>query len=254
MPTSPVQTFSIELYRLDPAYNADDARELPVNLVASTTFAKGQVLAESRTVPGTYEKYTETARVAAGAAPTLTHPNTGALAAGVYTVRYRYKFADGNVSAASPAASVTAIANDVVHAAAITPLPAGVASVDWYMSEGPGDTQLAFAANNDGSALDIPLPANGAPELETAATFTEYATGPARMILRYACVTDSAGLASIGDGSSQIPGGDKQVGVDAFYEGVFRTEDLTGLTAKALSDMGGSVINGTIAGTGTIEI
>src|SRR4051812_17335898 len=200
MPTTPVQTFGIDAYRLDPAYRPEDAHELPVNLVASTTFAKGQVLAESRTVPGTYEKYSEVARVAAGAAPTLTTPTGGAQAAGDYIVRYRYKFADGSVSAASAAATTTAALNDVIHAAAITPLPAGVASVDWYMSVAANSPQLAFAVNNDGSALDIPLPAGGAPELENSATNTEFATGKAKMILRYACVTDSAGLIAFGDG------------------------------------------------------
>lgn len=55
MPVAPFQTYSLS--RLDPVYSPDKAREISVNLAPSTTYAKGQVLAELTATPGTYGVY-----------------------------------------------------------------------------------------------------------------------------------------------------------------------------------------------------
>ena len=56
MPTSAYQQFNIADNRLDPAFDPEHAHMLPVNLKASETYGRGQVLAETAT-PGTFEPY-----------------------------------------------------------------------------------------------------------------------------------------------------------------------------------------------------
>src|SRR5262245_7207022 len=138
MPTAPVDTWGMG--RLDPYMEPTEAGELPVNLIASTSFAAGTVLGELTATPGTYKAY-----------------------------------ASGNA---------------------------------------------------DGSQV-------------------------AKLILRHACVTDASGFISYG---SSITAGQGQDGVqpasnvtDAFYSGIFKTQDLTGLDATAMTAMGGKLLSGTLA-------
>jgi hypothetical protein len=243
MPTTYWTQTDLASNRLDPVFDAENAWELPVNLVASKSYARGEVLGESLTVPGTFDIYSGTnALGAAPAAPTLTHPNTGSLAAGVYKVRYKFVTADGREGLPSAEASVTAIANDVVHVAAVTPLPAGATSVKWFMSAGPGDDTLLLALSNDGSAADLGLPPSGAEELGLTTDTTWTATKKATMILRYKCSTDSGGIITLGSGSQEFP----QTGLDAnaYVHGTFKCEEVHGLNATTLAMLGGRLLYG----------
>lgn len=56
MPTTAYQVFNIKDNRLDPAFDPEHAHMLPANLKASTTFRRGEVLAETAT-PGTFEPF-----------------------------------------------------------------------------------------------------------------------------------------------------------------------------------------------------
>lgn len=241
MPTSPMTTYSPQTKRVEPFYDADDADMIHVAL-ADGTYAQGTILAESAT-PGTFGAYTNALMAAPVGAPVLTTPTGGALAAGDYTVRYTYVDAAGKETAQSPAATTTAALNDVVHAAAVTPLPTGAVSVNWYMSTAAGSPVLAFAASNDGSAVDIPLPAAGAkdpPGVGTAQVAT--GLGVARGILRDAVVA-AAGVITPADET-----GATRTSTPMYYGGgVFKTSELTGLDADAVTDMGGAIIQGTVA-------
>lgn len=56
MPTAATSQWSAAS-RLDPIFNAEDAPVINVQLIASTTFAKGTVLGEVTASPGTYGPY-----------------------------------------------------------------------------------------------------------------------------------------------------------------------------------------------------
>lgn len=111
---------------------------------------------------------------APSAAPTLTSPAavapaTSALPAGAYTIAYSYTNSTGE-TAKSPTAAVTTVANDVVHVAAVTPLPSGVSGVNWYMSITTGETALLrLIRSNAGGAEDFVTlpPSNNALPLTT---------------------------------------------------------------------------------------
>lgn len=55
MPTNPVDSWGMQ--RLDPFMEPTEASELPVNLIASTTFAAGTLLGELTATPGTFKAY-----------------------------------------------------------------------------------------------------------------------------------------------------------------------------------------------------
>lgn len=245
MPTAPIQVFDIDANRLDPAFDPEHAHELGANLAASLTWPRGQVLAEDPAVPGTFVKYAEVAEEAAGAAPVLTTPVGGDLPAGDYTVRYRFVNLYGQYNAASASAVTTAALNDKVHVGAVV-LPTGAVSVNWYVSLTAGDAaDLRLVLNNDGSAADLPTAEAGDEEMPATATFTwmEPGTYPAKRILRYACTTDASKLITIG-GSGDSDPIVSQPDIDTFISGIFKSEELTGMTIQALSDLGGIILSG----------
>lgn len=89
----------------------------------------------------------------------------------------------------------------------------------------------------------------------TPGTYKAYASGNAdgsqvpKCVLRYDCVTDALGFATLGGGpagTSEHPG-EKTRSVDAFYSGIFKTGDLVGLDANAVTVMGAHYISGNLA-------
>jgi hypothetical protein len=108
---------------------------------------------------------------APAAGPTLAESaGAGVLAAGTYTVGFSYVDADGE-TLLSPTTDVTIVANKQIDVTAVTPLPAGVTAVRWYMSIAPGSDTLRRVAENNGAAFSInALPAgNAALPLESVA-------------------------------------------------------------------------------------
>lgn len=238
-----VSTYDPAANRLDPIYESDQAKERHVNL-AQGTYVAGQVLGELASPAGTYDHLVDTVLAAPTGAPTLTTPTGGSLASGDYTVGYTWVDSNGVESALSPLATTTAAANDVVHVAAVTK-PTNVVGVNWYMSRGAGDPNLALVLNNNGAAADFATaPTSGAPDAPSSAD----GGGVAKAILRYACTVDADGDIALADEvASTSPS------TPAFYRGVFRSEDVTGLTAKALRDLAGALIDGDLT-TGIFRI
>ena len=82
----------------------------------------------------------------------------------------------------------------------------------------------------------------------TANTYGAYvgggATDPARCLLEYACVTDAAGYATFG--ATAATDGSAEISVPAYFGGVFRVGDTTGLDAGALVDMGARMESGAV--------
>lgn len=239
MPTTALITYDAAT-RLDPFKDANNAPEVVVNL-ADGTYLKGQVLGEVAATPGTYKACVTTPLAAPASGPTLTTPTGGSKAAGDYNVAYSYVTADGE-TAPSAVVLTTALLNDHVHVAAVTPLPTGVTSINWYMSIEVGSTQLALALNNDGSAADLAMPVAGAKApLVTGTARAVDGSGVARGILRHGC-TAASGVITIANDQDAT-----QRGVDMFVGGVFKTSELTGLTAAALADLQGILESGTLA-------
>lgn len=55
MPTAPIDSWGMG--RLDPFMRPEEASEIPVNLIASTSFAAGTLLGELTATPGTFKAY-----------------------------------------------------------------------------------------------------------------------------------------------------------------------------------------------------
>lgn len=240
MPTTALVTYDPST-RLDPHQRANEAREVVVTL-ADGTYAKGTVLGEVAATPGTYKACVTTPLAAPAVAPTLSTPTGGALASGDYVVGYAYVLPDGTETALGTTATTTAASSDHVAVAAITPLPTGVASINWYMSVAAGSLVLGLALNNNGAAANLALPAAGAKQpLAVGTARAVDGSGVAKGLLRHACVAAS-GVITIANDHDVT-----QRGVDMFVAGVFKTSELTGLTAAALADLQGKLESGTLA-------
>ncbi|HEX2881391.1 MAG TPA: hypothetical protein VHO25_17805 [Polyangiaceae bacterium] len=114
------------------------------------------------------------------AAGILSNPTTvpslgssaGALNGAAYIVAYAYVNANGKTKV-GPAALIALDDDEQVDVTAITPLPAGVSSVDWFISEEENSSVLRFIANNVGGAFSI----NALPDEDAALVPTRNTTG-----------------------------------------------------------------------------
>ncbi len=86
------------------------------------------------------------------AGPTLAQ-SAGSLGAGVYLVAYAYVTAVGK-TLISPTSSITLTANKKIDVTSLGALPAGVTSVNWYVSD-PDTDKLLYVGTNNGSAFSI---------------------------------------------------------------------------------------------------
>jgi hypothetical protein len=100
-------------------------------------------------------------------APVLTNTTTGgSLVPGPYQVGYTYINAYGETLIVTSLGNITIPAGtstNKINVAAITPLPSGATSVNWYLSKTVGGFSLGFAVNNAGTAFSLTaLPLGGA--------------------------------------------------------------------------------------------
>ncbi len=136
--------------------------------------------------------------------------SAGSLAAGTYLLTYAYRNANGNTNF-SPILAIELADNEQIDVDAITPLLAGVDSVDWFVSvEADSDTRL-LVLNNDGSAFSIDaLPATTATNEPVRNTTGEEILrviySDAQKALTYADTTRATHL----DGSFKWPEGGRQ--------------------------------------------
>lgn len=105
-------------------------------------------------------------------APTLAS-SAGALGAGVYLVAYAYRNPNGS-TVISQIAAITLTASKKIDVTGLGALPAGVTSVDWYVSRSANSEELGLILNNDGSGHSInSLPATTAVSAPTFNTTGE---------------------------------------------------------------------------------
>lgn len=98
--------------------------------------------------------------------------SAGVLLNGAYVVAYAYVNVNGKTKI-SPLALIALDDDEQIDVSAITPLPAGATSVDWFISEEPNSTVLRFIANNSGGAFSI----NAVPDPEAEPPPVQNSTG-----------------------------------------------------------------------------
>lgn len=89
----------------------------------------------------------------------------------------------------------------------------------------------------------------------TPGVFKVYASGNAdgsekpKCVLRYDCVTDAQGFITYGGGPAGTSEhvGAKTRAVDAFYSGIFKTQDIPNLDAGAVTALGARLLSGSLA-------
>lgn len=212
-----------------------------VGLEAAHDYPGGLILGQV-TVTQRFAPYNG-AMIAAGSAPVLSQGDPGALPAGIYGVLYTYLDALGGESLPSTLDTVSIAANKEIHINAITPLPQGATIVNWYLSEAPNSGTLRLVAQNTGAAFDLNvLPASSNPTPPVVATAFQYADGrhEARAIMKYPALTDENGLIWVGvdmeTGRSEWGKAVEQI--EVWWSGVFLTNELTGLDARAIAQLG----------------
>jgi hypothetical protein len=236
MPTTAAVTYNNT--RLEPYIDPEDAREITVNLPASVTYLKGTILGE---LSGTTATHTLTA--------------SGALSAGSFTL------SDGVNTTAAIAYNATA-AQLTAALLAATPAPLGYIATGGTFTTptaftltstiaGPRPTVLTVggAGVTGGTITDASTVTGTAGPAGTYKAYTAAATDGSqipKVILAYAASTDASG--NITWGGQDF--GETRKSVPAYISGTFRTEEIVGLDANAMTVMGARLLNGTI-GTGT---
>lgn len=229
--------------RLVPLYEGAYNRRRPVNLAPSTTFAAGVALGISG--------------VAANAVQTLT--TTGTPTGGSQTVTFN--------DPQSGAAITFVVPFDATAAIAQTNMRAAIGNSDVVVTGGPQPgTALIFTfsgtryAGRPIYAMTTVAAFTGgtAPAASfaqttvgrTANTYAAYvgggATDPAKCLLEYPCTTDAAGYVSFGSQAYSGEGG-LMPSAPAWFGGVFRLGDTSGLDAGGIVDLGARFESGTIA-------
>lgn len=242
MPSSSV-TRRYNNARLVPLYPGAYNRRRPVNLQPSTTFAAGTVLGISGVAANAVQTQTTTGTPTGGTITNTfvdpisgdTIPFTFAFDAAASAVQTALRAAIGNSDVAVTGGPSPGTALVYTFSGRYASLPVYPMTADVTAATGGTNTASTFAQTTVG---------------RTANTYGKYtgggATDPAKCLLEYACVTDAAGYASFG---SQAYSGEGEISpsVPAWFGGVFKTTDLTGLDAGAIVDMGGRLESGTAA-------
>lgn len=246
MATTPTQVYNNQ--KIIPAIDPDLARAMHVQLIPSTTFAKGTVLGEVTGVNeiqrivfnatgGTFKlRYNgqTTANITFSTTPATLDTNiTAALEAlsniGVGDVLVGVTAEGGTMAAVVEFAALLAAAAQPV-----------LEIIDNALTGGAGTA--AVETLREGSAAQ-------------SGVFKPYASGNsdgsqvAKVILPYDCVTDAAGRISIvGSGGTGGQHGEKSNSIEVWYRGAFYTAELVGLDATAIGHLGrlisGSASNG----------
>lgn len=198
----------------------------------------------------TYAKFDSTVVTAPTTAPTVAANGAGStFGAGVYYTGYTVVTAGGE-STMSIQAATTLTAGQNLRVSAISSLPNGVTSVNFYVNG--MFSASASVTSNATAQTDLTGLSNtyGRPPLVNAAYSQPNGAGCeiAKCILDRALVTDANGGIMYG---GQISGGlvgEMQSAASAYFSGAFDTASLVGYNAKALADFGGKEIGTTLAG------
>lgn len=208
----------------------------PLPTIDSTNLTGGGALSISLTTEGrskdTYDLYSSLKQSDPAAAPSPSGTGSGGgFAAGAYMVQVTYETAEGETKG-SPVATVALTADQQLRIAAISGLGSNITKVHVYVNgqhvgsitvSGGTVPQTDFTQTSGTAGKRIP---------------TVNTTGRARAIVPATVTTDARGRPSLADQS----GGDHLGGHDpsshAWFRGLFRTTDLTGLDDDAVAQLG----------------
>lgn len=237
--------------RLVRAFGGDHGAYDPrrsVNLQPSTTYPAGQVLGLSGVAANAVQTQTTTGTPTGGTiTDTLIDPLSGE------TITFSFAF-DAAASAVQTAVRAAIGNSDVAVTGGPSPGTALVFTFSGRYAARPvypmtADVTLATGGTNTASTFAQTTVGR------TALTYGKYvggsATDPAKCLLEYGCTTDAAGYATPGD---QAWAGEAELGfsVPAFFGGAFFVEDLVGLDAGAVVDMGGKLESGAVGTAGSV--
>jgi len=230
--------------RLDPLRGPQDVREVAINIAPSLTLPAGTILGE---LTGT----TDVQNLHASAAIT----------AGTYTV------SDGtNTTAAINYNDPLATINAKLLAA--TPGPMRFSATGGPLT---APTDIVFTASGGGVYAALTVTPTGITggvlsvvhtttgTTGTPGVFKAYAAGNTdgsqvpKLILVYPVTTDASGNITFGTATGGGEFGQTYKSCPAYENGVFKTTDLAGLDANAVTVMGAMLTDGTLA-SGTIRI
>jgi hypothetical protein len=213
---------------------------LDVQLAASTTFAKGQLIAELTGTPGTYTLYDGTVAAIPGA-PTVTGTgSTSAFGAGTHLVSVTGVNAQGETTPTAPV-NVTLTATQFIHVAAISGLDSSFTKLNVYdygvlIGSTTVTTGTSAAASFDATGITTK---QVMPSVNTAYTIPNGGgcQTPAGFLQR-TCITDSNGNIFYGTATAS-EWGQSFNSTPAWVKGMFNVADTTGLTALAVAQLGG---------------
>jgi hypothetical protein len=188
---------------------------------------------------GTYAKYSGATATAPAAGPTVAGNGSGsAFGAGTYLVSYTIVNAQGETTP-SPATAVTITAAQNLRVSAISSLPASATSVRFYVNGVRAGSQTVTSGTAAQTDIAGITGSGQPPSTNTAYTIPNGAgSQSAKCLLKYPCQTDAAGMVSFSSTNAQgewLETTDPNV---AFFTGVFRCEDLTGLDDAAVAALG----------------
>lgn len=236
MPTTPSSTFTIN--RIDPAMEPEAAAEMAVNLMPSLSYPAGQVLGEQI---GT-DEVSQVVIDATGGVWVFTY-------AGQSTPNLAWDIGAAALQDAIEALSNVGFGNARVQdTAALTHRISWIGALGSQNIAAPTTTATGLTGGAGTAAVTtVTAGVAGTPgrygKYDNAATDGRQV---AKGILRYACVTDANGLVTLGTGTAGSgEWGHTTRSIDMFYRGIFWTDQLTGLDAAGITDLG-VLINGTI--------
>jgi hypothetical protein len=229
--------------KLMPVYVPREAKEMGINLIPSTVFAKGTILG----------------RITDTADDVQTMTISGTPTGGTYTITLEFPSGNSqtttalayNANAATIQAALQALSNIGSGNVAVTGTGPYVATFGGNLADKPVPLMTTTGSFTGGSspAATFVHTTTG----RTAGTYKAYATGAsdgsetAVCILPYAVATDGAGMITLGTAATGGEYGERELYVDAYFSGWFKTSELVGLDAAGLADLNASVKSGTLA-------
>lgn len=224
-----------------------ESREQVVALGPSLTLAAGTVVGEIQ--------LTDTYSLATGSQASGTFTLTYE---GVTTAAIARNATAATVQAALVAISTIGTGNMTVALASGTPGTDAVYTITFAgdLAYASGGTTALGLLTLDAALLATPGNASLTHSVtgQALGTFTDYdnaatdGTQHAKGVLRYDCATDSSGNITFGTAATGGPYQQTSKSAPVYTSGSFRTEDLTGLDANAVTDLGrlteGTIVTG----------
>jgi hypothetical protein len=232
MPTTAYETYSLDILR--PAFADGDARQMPVAL-SPGTYAKGARLAQITTATAQVQTLTISGSPTGG---TFTVTGNGAT-----TAALAY-----NISTAAFQAAIRGLGG--VYAGVVVTGTAGTTyTITFPTTLGDVTLLTTSGAGLTGGTTPATAIADTTPGVGPLKGWAAYSSGAsdgrqtARLLLRQAVTVGDDGSLS-GVTNLDVAG---QTVTSAYYCGIFRQADLSGITAGEITSLGGKILLGALA-------